>query len=143
MLARAYNTIKQNEGKLSDKDILAIRHFYIDVDPVRPAGTSATDDQHTEALKLISQIKDDLLSAGWPIPSIVGDTGNGGNLIFKVDLPADEKTKALYKRCLESLAHKYDTENQNIDRSVHDPSRITRVLGTFNRKGDEVPESRN
>jgi archaellum biogenesis ATPase FlaH len=142
MLAKANNSFKPGEGKPSDKNIICYRHFYIDVDPVRPSGTCSTDQRHSEALEATERIKTYLICKGWPEPSIQGDTGNGGNLIYRVSLPANEDTKKVFQNCLKALNERFATKTLKIDSSVCDPSRITRVLGTMNRKGDEVPEQR-
>lgn len=140
ILARANNRIKYGEGKPSDKDIAAQTNFYIDCDVVRPAKTCATDKQHNEALTKVQEIRERLAMLGWPQPVLQGDSGNGGSLIYRINLHPTPDTKALLGKCLRALNKEYGTPTVKIDEVVCDPSRITRALGSLNMKGDEVPE---
>ena len=77
-----------------------------------------------------------LAGYGWPEP-VRGDSGNGGHLVYAIDLPACDG--GLVKRVLEGLAFVFDDECVKIDTGVYNPARITRLYGTTNRKGDDVP----
>jgi hypothetical protein len=41
---------------------------------------------------------------------------------------------------LETLAEKFDTEEFEIDTVVFDANRITKIIGTVARKGEETPD---
>jgi hypothetical protein len=141
VLGAANNKITKDEGKPSDKDVLYYRHFYIDVDPDRKSGICSTNEQHKLSLKSVSLIKDYLTSNGWPEPLIQGDSGNGSNLIYRVpNLTTNKETSELFKKILENINNKFGNKELHIDLKVIDPSRITRILGTVNVKGEEVPE---
>jgi hypothetical protein len=74
------------------------------------------------------------------LPPLEMDSGNGAYLLYPIDVPNDEESTKLMRRCLESVACKFDTEKARVDRSTFNASRILRVPGTLNCKGDPTPE---
>lgn len=137
--ARAHNRARAVNGKdptTSDTDILARRWLLIDADPVRPSGISSSDAEHTAALERANAIRDFLKARGWPLP-ILGDSGNGGHLLFPVDLPADDG--GLIERVLKALAFWFDDDVVTVDQKVFNPARIWKLYGTSARKGDHTP----
>jgi hypothetical protein len=138
-LSRAANRIRpiKNEPTTKDTEIARRRWLLVDADPVRLSGVSSTDDEHEAAIALTDAIAEELVAEGWPEP-IQGDSGNGANLCFPIDLPNDEPAKLLVERCLAALAARYDTPAVVIDTTVHNAARIWRVPYTKNRKGDST-----
>jgi len=61
--------------------------------------------------------------------------GNGAQLLYRVDLPADDG--GLVQRCLQAL-QPCSTNDVHVDLSVHNPARICRLPGTWNRKGPDA-----
>jgi hypothetical protein len=126
------------EGELAkDCDVTGRRWLLIDVDPVRDSRISSTDAEKAAALEVVTALKEDLSAQGWPVP-IMGDSGNGYHLLYRLELPADDK--GLVRRLLQALAKKYDNPAVKIDRSVFNPARICKVPGTLARKGDNIEE---
>jgi hypothetical protein len=119
----------------ADHDVTRRRFLLIDADSVRPAGIFATDDEHTAAINRVMPIREDLRLESWPEP-FVGDSGNGGHLMFPIDLPADDG--GLIERVLHRLAEKYNDEQVGIDQTVFNPARIWKLYGTKagNRQGE-------
>ncbi len=138
LLARAANRIRPvgPEPTTGDADIQVRRWLPVDCDPVRPAGISATDAEHELAVAKATEIRDGMATLGWPEPVAI-DSGNGGQLLYRIDLPVDDG--GLVHQCLKALAAAGDDRVQ-IDQAVHNPARIWRLPGTWNRKGDDVPE---
>jgi hypothetical protein len=140
LLARAANRLRDvsdREPLTGDGDVVARRWLLIDADPRRPAGISSTDDQHDWAIERVRRIRDTLAAAGWPEP-ILADSGNGGHLLYRVDLPRDDG--GLIKRVLEALAFRFDDEAVLVDQTVFNPARIWKLYGTIARKGDCTPD---
>jgi hypothetical protein len=138
LLARASNRIKP-AGKgdsTQDSDIIGRRWLLIDADPVRPAGISSTDAEHTAALARIQDVVAYLQAAGWPTP-IVADSGNGGHAMYRIDLPADDG--GIVQRCLQALAARFDDATVKVDTGNFNPARIWKLYGTMACKGDDVP----
>ncbi len=124
----------KNES-IKESEIIRRRWMYIDFDPIHPAGISgiaATDDERRYAFIAATQGAANLADAGWPHP-IVGDTGNGFHLYYKIDLPVESK---LIQEFTVQCSTRYSTDHVNVENSVHNANRITRVYGTQNRKGD-------
>ena len=139
LLARAANRLRDmgaRDPSTADKDILKRRWLLIDCDAVRPSGISSSDEEHQAAREKAVEIRDGLASMGFPGPIEI-DSGNGAQLMYSVDLPGDdggicEKILAKLQSC--------NTSQVDIDRSVFNPSRIWRLPGSMNCKGDSIPE---
>ena len=137
--ARANNRLKKAKSRAttSDKDILQRRWLLVDIDPARPAGISATEQERSLAFDKAGEIIDGLSSMGFTSPIVV-NSGNGTQLLYRINLPADDD--GLIQRCLQALSS-CSTEAVHVDVSVHNAARISRLPGTWNRKGDST-ESR-
>jgi hypothetical protein len=140
LLARSANRLRvagKDSPLTTDADITARRWLPIDLDPVRPAGISATEEEHESAIERARQIRSALHAEGWPRP-ILADSGNGGHLLYKIDLPSEDG--GVVKRCLEALALRFDDEEVKVDLAVFNPARIWKLYGTVSRKGDSLPD---
>src|SRR5258708_6618534 len=134
LLARANNRINHEKTltTTADKNILRRRWLLIDADPDRPSGISSSDAEHQAALTRIQDIRIELTLRGWPNP-IEADSGNGGHVIYAIDVPAQDD--GLVKRVLEGLALQFDTDTVKIDCSVFNQARISKLYGTRACKG--------
>jgi hypothetical protein len=140
LLARRANRVAavgDKEPLTGDPAVSRRRFLMVDADPARAAGISSSDDEHAVAIQRVRDVRDGLSQMGWPEP-ILADSGNGGHLLYRVDLPADDG--GLVKRCLEALHERYGDDRVSIDRTVHNPSRIWKLYGTQARKGDDTPD---
>ncbi|MHB1006184.1 MAG: YfjI family protein [Chloroflexota bacterium] len=139
LLARAYNRTREVGvgDATSDKDIVRRHWMLIDVDAAPVAGVSTTEVEHEAALAAVRAIREALAMEGWPEP-ILADSGNGGHILYRVDLPADDD--GLVKRCLRALAFRFNDEALRVDESVHNAGRIWKLYGTPARKGDNTPD---
>jgi hypothetical protein len=141
LLSRAANRLRvvdRHDPLTSDGDVLSRRWLLIDADPVRPAGISSTDAEHELALARMHDIHVWLQGQGWPA-GIEADSGNGGHLLYRVDLPNDEASTQLLKHCLEALAATFDDQRVTIDCTVYNAARIWKLYGTKACKGDDTP----
>ncbi len=140
LLARASNRIKAADRKsssTSDHDVKRRTALLIDGDPVRPADISATNEEHEGALERIAEIRWFLSELGWPGP-ITADSGNGGHLVYRVELPAEDG--GLVKDFLNALADAFDDDHVHVDRTVFNAARIVKLWGTVARKGDSTAD---
>jgi hypothetical protein len=140
LLGRAVNKLRPapKGESTQDADILCRRWLLIDTDPVRPSGIASTDAEHQGALARAENIAQALAAEGWP-PSIVADSGNGGHLLYRIDLPTADD--GLVQRCLQSLAAQFDDALVKVDQSVFNPARIWKLYGTIAAKGDAEAEA--
>jgi P4 family phage/plasmid primase-like protien len=140
LLARCANRHDEQyngDSLTSDKDIAHRRRLLIDTDAIRPQGISATAEEHTAALSLASEIRTWLTAQGWPAP-ISADSGNGGHLQYRIELPVADS--GLVERALKALALLFDTERVKVDTTNHNPARICKLYGTRACKGDNTPD---
>lgn len=138
LLARAVNRLRPagRNPTTADTDTVRRRWLLIDCDPRRASGVSSSNSEHESALAKAREIRDGLSSLGWPKP-VLTDSGNGAQLMYRIDLPADDGE--LVRRVIGEIA-KASSEQVAIDTSVHNPARIWRLPGTMNCKGDSIPE---
>jgi len=140
LLGRARNRIEYFKPIASkDEDVIARKYLLVDIDPERPAGTSASEDEVQHAKAKVNEVRAELDSE-LGAPSIVAFSGNGYHLLYEVDLPNDKASSEIFKDCLKILSDRYSDDNAKIDTAVYNASRIVRLYGTFARKGDEIPE---
>jgi len=138
-LARCANHVKVNvtEPTTSDRDILRRRWLLVDCDPVRPAGISSTEYQHTEALNRARAIRTELFRLGWQDP-ILADSGNGGHLLYAVDIPTQDE--GLVAAVLDWLDLRFGGAEIQVDRTVFNPARIWKLYGTVAAKGENTED---
>lgn len=138
LIHRAYNSIQRQETTTADKDIVRYRWLLIDSDPDRSVSDiSANHFEHSSALQHSRMIAEQLTARGWPAP-VFADSGNGGHLLYRIDLPVEDKD--LVKRVLEGLAKAYDAVDVHVDQTVYNPARICKLYGTLVCKGDNTVE---
>ena len=144
LLSRRANRVKMNLGRkdptTSDADVLCRRWLPIDLDPVRPSGVSSTDEEHQAALVRAAEIAAYLgREQGWPAP-VLADSGNGAHLLYRIDLPNDEESRDLVKRCLDTLDIMFSNSAVAVDTANFNAARIWKIYGTTSRKGDNTKD---
>ena len=115
-----------------DTDIVRRRWLLIDCDPKRKGTVSSTAEEKEAARAKMVAVDAFLDEQGWPAP-IIGDSGNGFHLLFRIDLPGEDG--GLVHRVLQLLASLFDDEAVSIDMKVANASRICKLYGTLAAKG--------
>jgi hypothetical protein len=128
------NPIATTADRANKSTVVRRAWVLVDVDPVRTPDTSSTEGEKAKAAEVVTATMDHLTSLGWPPPLVV-DSGNGWHLLYRIDLPNDKLSAALVKQFICALADQHDTEYAKIDRAVHDAARISKLPGTWSRKG--------
>ena len=129
--------IERPRETTSDNDILGYQWILIDADPVRPSGVSASKEEKEAARCVAGMTMKKLMAMGFSEP-IVGDSGNGYHLLFKIQANLDERqTLADFLSVLDMW---FSTDQVKIDTAVFNPARITKLYGTEARKGASTPE---
>ena len=120
--------------RAKDSDIEYITAISLDIDPVRPKGTSSTDEQHRKAI-------DFALVMHYEIGGSVDNSGNGAYLWIPFKTPITVKTNRyeIKQKCRlwqSNIARVYKPENHGlrID-GCFDLSRLKKVIGTQSVKG--------
>ncbi len=138
-LATACNRVRgaKTGAATSDDGILRRRWLCVDLDAVRkPTDISSTDAEHDHAIAIARRVREELRQAGWPEP-ILADSGNGGHLLYRIDLPTDDG--GLVERVLDALALRHNSALTVVDQTLFNPSRVCKLYGTWVHKGDDVP----
>jgi hypothetical protein len=118
LLARGANRLVPLKTASTDADVLRIRHLLIDVDPVRPSGISATEEERQQAIAVRDAVHSYLDELEFPEPMVIMETGNGDGLIYAVYLPNDDESRALVDAALKSLASLFNTSAVTVDTGV-------------------------
>lgn len=142
LLERSPNQLTRNADKgtlATDDDVTERRWMLVDVDPVRPPDVSSTQAERSAAFALAAEVTDWLAESGWPLP-VLADSGNGAHLLYRVQLPNDDASKALVHGALKRLAQQFNTDALKIDTKVANASRICKVYGTVAAKGQATAD---
>lgn len=114
----------------------------IDIDPVRPAGVSATEDERRTCVEVADHIGRYLSKHVDPLSLGRGGSGNGCWVFVALqgarrDPLEDERIKAF----LRALNKKFGRDGKvKIDSTVGNAARIVPLWGTTKRKGQSTPE---
>lgn len=135
---RVQNTITHGSAT-KDHEIERRRWLLIDLDPARPAGTSATESEKAATVERARAVQRWLSGAGWPAP-VVADSGNGVHLYYALDLENTEEVSAAVNGVLRVLDCHFTDGAVKIDQSVGNPSRISKLPGTVARKGTSTED---
>ena len=125
----------------SDKEIIGRDWVLIDVDCNRVAGVNATSKEAEYAYAKAEQVESFLLSQGFNRPVKVF-SGSGIHLYLKCALACNESNDNLIRDFLLVLGMLFDDANCKIDSVVFNRSRISRLPGTWNRKGSKSSKER-
>jgi len=139
LLARRLNRADR-AGKgdtTNDSEILKRTYLPIDLDAIRLAGISSTDEEHQAALDRAREVAAYLHGQGWPNP-IIADSGNGGHLLYRIDVAAEDD--GLISDCLNALDKRFSDDRVKVDTAVFNTARIWKLYGTPACKGDSTPD---
>ena len=127
-------------GSAGDKDIDYRDLLLIDIDRSGTSKEPASDEELEAARELADDIAAYLKLGGLDDPLRVM-SGNGYHLYYILDNVANspENTQRI-KDFLNDLATEFDNDIVKVDTCVFNASRITKVVGTIARKGEETVE---
>jgi hypothetical protein len=163
-MCNAYKVIpaKKSKGKgdevvdgwlTSDADIVRRHRLPLDFDPWRDGrAISSTEAGHSNAVQRASDVYGYLDALGFP-RGLRASSGNGGHLLYGIDLPNDDETTTLVKSFLKAIAGRFgdnarivkgviDESMIDIDEKVFNASRIYTIYGTWKRKGSDLSTDR-
>lgn len=128
----------RDDGMAKDADVTAIHWLLVDFDPVRPSGTTASDQQVDDVMSVSRMMYAPFCDALHAHPLVLF-SGNGIHMMWRVDLRTDESP--LLSRCLfkmQSMLSEVTEKSVKIDIVNSNPARIWKVPGSYARKGFEV-----
>lgn len=133
--------IKFPEATTKDEEIIGRDWVLIDIDCNRMAGVNATNQEATYAHSKAEQVESFLLSQGFHQPVKVF-SGSGIHLYLKCALACTEANDRLIEEFLQALGMLFNDTNCNIDTKVANRARISRLPGTWNKKGSKESTDR-
>lgn len=136
-----YNRVQQEKiiqasVTTSDSDITERKWLMIDIDPTRPTGVSSTEEEKTEARAVGLKVYKFLRDIGFTSP-VSADSGNGFHLLYPIWIQNNDENTKLIKDVLQVLDMYFSTDKAEVDTTVFNASRITKLYGTFARKGKD------
>jgi hypothetical protein len=130
-------------GSAGDAQITAIRWIPGDVDPVRRdadgktlVGIASTEQEKATSLQVAERLIEWYRMQFGIEPALV-DHGNGYCVMAPIELVREDAP--LVEEFIKAQARMFDTVDAHIDPVCANPSRILRIPGTVNRKGQETP----
>ena len=100
----------------------------------KKAKCPSTEEELRAAFARRDQVAAWLGGRGWPQPA-TGLSANGGHLLYRLDLPNDEDVTRLLASVLRALAARFGDDLVEVDTTVFNASRITKLYGTIAKKG--------
>lgn len=121
----------------ADSDITERQYILVDIDPVRPSGVSATEEQLKAAWDKMKSVGTFLMQQGFANP-LVGFSGNGYHLLYKVSMANSNENKILVQEFLKTLDALFSDENIKIDVANFNAARVCKLYGTLAQKGSST-----
>lgn len=125
---------KFTTASTSDNDVVAFQWLMIDLDPIRPKGTSSSEEQIRLARDKGNAVYKFMSQVGFEKP-LMAMSGNGVHLLYKIYLKNSVENKELLKKSLETLSMLFDDDEIKIDVVNFNPSRVCKLYGTLAQKG--------
>ena len=122
-----------------DTDIDGRQWILIDLDPIRTPDVSASTEEIGEAKKKAQEIYTYLSKQGFPDP-LIGFSGNGYHLLYKVQMANIEENNNRVKKFLITLDGLFSDKNIKVDTANFNPSRVCKLYGTLAQKGSNTDE---
>ena len=132
--------IRISKDEATGDNVIAGRTMIlIDLDPKRISGVNATDAEKATAYDTMIKIGTFLKSQGFSSP-VVADSGNGYHMYYRVALNNTPENTQLIKDFLEVISDLFSTAECDVDTTVFNAARITKLIGTVSRKGTDTPD---
>ena len=134
------NMLRSGGKAAKDSDIAYRRWLLIDCDPKRPPHTNATMAEREQAFGKAGEIGYALRHLGWPDP-VQAASGNGAHLLYRLDdWPNTLESTHRVQWILKTLAARFTDASVDVDCSVFNASRISKVYGTIPKKAQPTPD---
>ena len=129
-----HDCFRQTDSNTHDHEIDAYEWLFVDLDPIRLAEISSSDQELAEAEVLADKVYSYMKNLGFYEP-IRAMSGNGHHLLYKINLLNTDENKRLVERCLTNLSILFNTDKVKIDIVNHNQSRVCKLYGTKAQKG--------
>lgn len=128
-------------GRVNDTMIQSLRAVFLDCDPERIKGISATDSEKQSALDVACTVAEFFRTTLGEGVVGQGDSGNGFFVLIAIEpVPPSAETTMKISKLLGLLHKKFGAPGVKIDTSVSNPARLMPSAGTWKRKGWSTPK---
>lgn len=134
-----HDRITEAQKTTDDGDIVAYQWLLVDLDPVRPAEISSSNEELKKAMMLARKVYAFLANVGWEKP-VVAMSGNGIHLLYEIGLKRSQENVDLISNVLKALDLLFSTDEVKVDTANFNPSRICKLYGTVAQKGAGTEE---
>ncbi len=124
-----------------DADIVSRDWVFIDIDPVRPADTNATDEEESYAVSVARKIVRYLLGEGFREPVVIA-SANGAHIYLRCRLDNSPENTKLVTDFIKAIGMIFDDDIIKIDPAIFNAARMAKLPGTRSGKGREDDEIR-
>lgn len=137
---KARDTFMCSDGT-KDEHIEGRQWVLIDLDPEgkRVSGTSSSDEELEIAKAKANDVYKYLQGVGFPDP-VIGFSGNGYHLLYKVQLANTPENKNRVEDFLKTLNILFKDNKVKIDKTVANAARVCKLYGTLAQKGSDTEE---
>lgn len=129
----------KKEPTTGDVDIDGRTHILIDLDPKRPSGISASNEELELAHRKAVDVYRYLLTQGFNEP-IICKSGNGYHIIIPCSIGLSSETDEIVKKFLQVLSLLFTDDKVEVDEKVSNRARICKLYGVIAKKGENIPE---
>lgn len=126
--------MSRTKATTSDKDVVGYDWLFVDLDPVRPTGTSSTDRQLKYAKDRGNMVYLFMKRLGFNNP-LMAYSGNGVHLMYRIHIANNEDNKKLIEKSLKTLDTLFSDDKVQVDVKNYNPARVAKLYGTLAQKG--------
>ena len=126
--------VQKPKNTTSDAEIIGRDFVFIDFDSVRITGINASDEEIEYTKKKANEVYKFLEDNGFYKPIVVF-SGSGVHFYLKCAMKITPENDAIVKRFTMALGMLFSDEYVEIDQKIFNPGRISRLMGTYSRKG--------
>ena len=129
-----FNKFIAGAPSTGDIDVKNLLWLFVDVDPERKTGVSATDKERDTAFERAKRVVTFLENHNFPEP-IKAVSGNGAHLLYRIALKNTAENRDIVANCLNALDMLFTDDEVKIDTVNSNPSRVCKLYGTMAQKG--------
>ena len=133
--------LRNPKNTTSDAEIIGRSWIYLDFDCEKVTNVNSTAEEKEYAHKKAIEVYNYLKHEGFNEPIIV-DSANGYHAYYPCQLAVNDENDEMVEHFLKALSMLFSDEHVVIDTKTKNRSRISKVPGTFSRKGSALSEDR-
>lgn len=126
--------VRKPKNTTTDAEIIGRDYVYLDLDSKKISGVNATDEEVEKTKAKARDVYKFLKDNGFNEPIVVF-SGNGVHFYLRCALLPSEENNLIIKRFTQAMGMLFSDESVDIDQKIFNLGRISKVPGTYSRKG--------